>query len=214
MFTLTAHLYDVITQVDREKIRRVISLRHLDKCTRQLPVLPATAFDVRQCSSHVARVIDTTFTVYPTVRVASTLVAYRHAKVMQFIFQLQHIEYEKISASQQRQQPTSRGLKVSSYWLKMYHVHTGLTPRLAQPVDLGVGYQSKVPIDYLVYSRLEHLGAVSLKDDKLCWSVVESIHCTGWSRDFHTRRGQVDKVLSVGQATPTICDSKFAQSAN
>lgn len=199
-------------QVDREKTRRTISLRHLerDKCADQFPVMPTSAFDIKKCSSHVARVSDQTFSVYPTVRPASTLVAYKHAKAMQFLFQLQHVEYEKDDNGQQQQQ-ASRGLKVSSYWLKMYHVHTGITPRLAQPVDLGIHYQSSVSADYLMYTRLDHLGSVSLLDDLLCWSVVESVYCMRWSRDFHTRRGQVDKVLSAGQATPIACDSELIE---
>ena len=182
-------------QIDRESFRRTIELRHLDKCSDELPISSSSTFSIKKCSSVLATVAEQEYSFnHAPMEPASTLVVLQLGGVYHFFFQVHHKTYVATHDVRSR-------LKVTSYQMQLYHVVNR---------KVSIIHSEPVSVEYLIYARLDHLGGISLfADNYLCWTTVDKLLCATWNGD-KAFLSDVRTILNIGEvASHNICEGNI-----
>ena len=156
--------------------KNTIALHKFSGCEDKYPVDDWTSFYLNECSTKIADITELNFKLASPIKLSDTLYIINSGAEMYFLTQIQRGIYnEDLLAT---------GFKMELYLVK------------ASTKEVSILHTEDIDMKFLRFYTF-HLGAISLRNGKLCWSAVDTILCADWSGGGI---GKVETVLERGQA--------------
>lgn len=167
-------LTTIDTEIPGGLTKRTVELRMLQGCQEKYPVNVYTSFYIADCSKLIVQLDEVEYdeeNSMSPLTVSNSLYIINTGSESFFLTQLQRMVYDEDVVAQ-------------TYSMELILVKNSTK----EVVSL---HEEKVDTKFRRY-ELEHLGAINLRNNKLCWSAVDTILCADWSNS-----GSISNIVTV-----------------